>query len=79
MAMQVLNDEQSCEADAGEALLCGSRAAVQPEQLPRLTQEQGEVLAVVIMDGEATTATVHETSQLSQRTLVRVLVEVKIG
>jgi chromosome segregation and condensation protein ScpB len=33
---------------------------IQPEQLPRLTQEQGEVLAIVIMDGMASRRRIEE-------------------
>ena len=33
---------------------------VQPEKLPRLTQEQAEVLAIVIMDGMATRRRIEE-------------------
>ena len=33
---------------------------VQPERLPRLTQEQAEVLAIVIMDGMATRRRIEE-------------------
>src|SRR6202022_628662 len=33
---------------------------VQPERLPRLTQEQAEILAIVIMDGMATRRRIEE-------------------
>jgi hypothetical protein len=32
----------------------------QPQQLPRLTQEQAEVLAIVVMDGMANVTTLEE-------------------
>src|SRR6202022_2876249 len=39
---------------------------VQPEQLPRLTQEQAEVLAIVIVDGMATRRRIEEVRGAAQ-------------
>ena len=58
--VQVLDDGSHVQL-APEKRFHGAVAQlVQPQQLPRLTQEQAEVLAIVIMDGMATRRRIEE-------------------
>jgi chromosome segregation and condensation protein ScpB len=66
--MQVLDDGSHVQLTPDPHFHCAVARLVQPERLPRLTQEQAEVLAIVIMDGTATRRRIEEvrgTAQLS--------------
>src|SRR5438445_7024052 len=52
--MQVLDDGSHVQLAAGRRFHDAVAKLVQPERLPRLTQEQAEVLAIVVMEGMAT-------------------------
>ncbi|PZR88678.1 MAG: hypothetical protein DLM67_20170 [Candidatus Nephthysia bennettiae] len=52
--MQVLDDGTHVQLAPGQRFHASVVHLTQPERLPRLTQEQAEVLAIVIMEGMAT-------------------------
>jgi transcriptional regulator with XRE-family HTH domain len=54
--MQVLDDGSQVQLAPGKRFHDAVGQPVQPERLPRLTQEQAEVLAIVIADGMASPA-----------------------
>jgi chromosome segregation and condensation protein ScpB len=58
--MQVLDDGSHVQLAPAKRFHEAVAQLVQPERLPRLTQEQAEVLAVVIMDGMATRRRIEE-------------------
>src|SRR2546422_687808 len=58
--MQVLDDSAHVQLAPERRFQDAVAQLVQPEQLPRLTQEQAEVLAIVIMDGIATGRRIKE-------------------
>ena len=58
--MQVLDDGSHVPADARAGFHGIVAQPVAPERLPRLTQEQAEVLAIVVMDGMATRRRIEE-------------------
>jgi chromosome segregation and condensation protein ScpB len=58
--MQVLDDGSHVQLAPDRRFHGAVAHLVQPEQLPRLTQEQAEVLAIVIMDGMATRRRIEE-------------------
>jgi putative transcriptional regulator (Ypuh-like) len=58
--MQVLDDGVHVQLAPAKRFQEAVGQLVQPERLPRLTQEQAEVLAVVIMDGMATRRRIEE-------------------
>jgi chromosome segregation and condensation protein ScpB/DNA-binding XRE family transcriptional regulator len=68
--MQVLDDGSHVQLAPDRRFHGAVGQLVQPQQLPRLTQEQAEVLAIVIMDGMATRRRIEEVrgaAQLSTR------------
>jgi chromosome segregation and condensation protein ScpB len=64
--MQVLDDGSHVQLAAQRRFHGAVAQLLQPEQLPRLTQEQAEVLAIVIMDGMATRRRIEEVRGASQ-------------
>jgi chromosome segregation and condensation protein ScpB len=60
MGMQVLDDGSHAQLAPEKQFHDAVAQLVQPEQLIRLTQEQAEVLAIVIMDGMATRRRIEE-------------------
>jgi chromosome segregation and condensation protein ScpB len=58
--MQVLDDGSNVQLAPGERFDDAVAQLVQPERLPRLSQEQAEVLAIVVMDGMATRRRIEE-------------------
>jgi chromosome segregation and condensation protein ScpB len=60
MGMQVLDDGSHVQLAPERRFHETIGQLVQPERLPRLTQEMAEVLAVVIMDGMATRRRIEE-------------------
>jgi chromosome segregation and condensation protein ScpB len=58
--MQVLDDGSHVQLAPDRRFQGAVARLVQPEQLPRLTQEQAEVLAIVISDGMATRRRIEE-------------------
>jgi chromosome segregation and condensation protein ScpB/DNA-binding XRE family transcriptional regulator len=58
--MQVLDDGSHVQLAPTNRFHEAVAQLVQPERLPRLTQEQAEVLAIVIMDGMATRRRIEE-------------------
>jgi chromosome segregation and condensation protein ScpB len=58
--MQVLDDGSHVQLAPDRRFRDAVGRLVQPEQLPRLTQEQAEVLAIVISDGTATRRRIEE-------------------
>jgi chromosome segregation and condensation protein ScpB len=58
--MQVLDDGAHVQLAPAKRFHEAVAQLVQPERLPRLTQEMAEVLAVVIMDGMATRRRIEE-------------------
>jgi chromosome segregation and condensation protein ScpB/DNA-binding XRE family transcriptional regulator len=64
--MQVLDDETHVQLAPDGGFHDAVSHLVQPEQLPRLTQEHAEVLAIVIMDGMATRRRIEEVRGATQ-------------
>jgi chromosome segregation and condensation protein ScpB len=64
--MQVLDDGSHVQLAPDRRFHGAVAHLVQPEQLPRLTQEQAEVLAIVIMDGMATRRRIEEVRGATQ-------------
>jgi chromosome segregation and condensation protein ScpB len=60
LGMHVLDDGSHVQLAPDERFRAAVAQLVQPEQLPRLTQEQAEVLAIVITDGMATRRLIEE-------------------
>jgi chromosome segregation and condensation protein ScpB len=60
VGMQVLDDGSHVQLAAERRFHGAVAHLLQPEKLPGLTQEQAEVLAVVIMDGMATRRRIEE-------------------
>jgi chromosome segregation and condensation protein ScpB len=58
--IQVLDDGSQVQLAPDRRFHAAVGRLVQPEQLPRLTQEQAEVLAIVISDGMATRRRIEE-------------------
>jgi chromosome segregation and condensation protein ScpB/DNA-binding XRE family transcriptional regulator len=58
--MQVLDDGSRVQLAPAKHFQEAVAQLVQPERLPRLTQEMAEVLAIVIMDGMATRRRIEE-------------------
>jgi chromosome segregation and condensation protein ScpB len=58
--MQVLDDGSHVQLAPERRFHAAVEQLVQPERLPRLTQEMADVLAVVIMDGMATRRRIEE-------------------
>jgi chromosome segregation and condensation protein ScpB len=58
--MQVLDDGSHVQLAAERRFHGAVAQLLQPEKLPGLTQEQAEVLAIVIMDGMATRRRIEE-------------------
>jgi chromosome segregation and condensation protein ScpB len=58
--MQVLDDSNHVQLAPEQRFRDAVAQLVQPERLPRLTQEQAEVLAIVIMEGMATRRRIEE-------------------
>jgi chromosome segregation and condensation protein ScpB len=58
--MQVLDDGSHVQLAPEKRFHKAVAQLVQPEHLPRLTQEQAEVLAIVVMDGIATRRRIEE-------------------
>ncbi len=58
--MEVLDDGSHVQLTPEKRFHGAVAHLVQPQQLPRLTQEQAEVLAIVIMDGMATRRRIEE-------------------
>jgi chromosome segregation and condensation protein ScpB/DNA-binding XRE family transcriptional regulator len=58
--MQVLDDGSHVQLAPAKRFHQAVAELVQPERLPRLTQEMAEVLAIVIMDGMATRRRIEE-------------------
>jgi segregation and condensation protein B len=64
--MQVLDDGSHVQLGPEKRFQEAVAHLVQPERLPRLTQEQAEVLAIVIMDGMATRRRIEEVRGAAQ-------------
>jgi chromosome segregation and condensation protein ScpB len=64
--MQVLDDGSHVQLAAQRRFHGAVAQLLQPEQLPRLTQEQAEVLAIVIADGMATRRRIEEVRGAAQ-------------
>jgi chromosome segregation and condensation protein ScpB/DNA-binding XRE family transcriptional regulator len=64
--MQVLDDGSHVQLAPEKRFHSAVAHLVQPEQLPRLTQEQAEVLAIVISDGMATRRRIEEVRGAAQ-------------
>ena len=64
--MQVLDDGNQVQLAAESRFHGAVSHLLQPEQLPRLTQEQAEVLAIVIADGMATRRRIEEVRGAAQ-------------
>src|SRR5207245_1281662 len=58
--MQVLDDGARAQLAPEKHFHDAVEQLVQPERLPRLTQEQAEVLAIVVMEGMATRRRIEE-------------------
>jgi chromosome segregation and condensation protein ScpB/DNA-binding XRE family transcriptional regulator len=58
--MQVLDDGAHVQLAPAKRFHAAVAQLVQPERLPRLTQEMAEVLAIVVMDGIATRRRIEE-------------------
>jgi chromosome segregation and condensation protein ScpB/DNA-binding XRE family transcriptional regulator len=58
--MQVLDDGSHVQLAPEKRFHSAVAHLVQPERLPRLTQEQAEVLAIVVMDGMASRRRIEE-------------------
>jgi chromosome segregation and condensation protein ScpB len=66
MGMQVLDDGSHVQLAPAKPFHEAVAHLVQPERLPRLTQEQAEVLAIVVMDGMATRRRIEEVRGAAQ-------------
>ena len=64
--MQVLDDGSHVQLAAGGRFHGAVSHLLQPQQLPRLTREQAEVLAIVIADGMATRRRIEEVRGAAQ-------------
>ena len=64
--MQVLDDGNQVQLAAGSRFHGAVSHLLQPQQLPRLTREQAEVLAIVIADGMATRRRIEEVRGAAQ-------------
>jgi len=64
--MQVLDDGSHVQLAPEQRFRSAVAHLVQPEQLPRITQEQAEVLAIVIMDGMASRRRIEEVRGAAQ-------------
>jgi hypothetical protein len=64
--MQVLDDGSHLQLAPDRSLLATVAQLVQPQQLRRLTEEQAEVLAIVISDGMATRRLIEEARGATQ-------------
>ncbi|MDQ6898360.1 MAG: SMC-Scp complex subunit ScpB [Candidatus Dormibacteraeota bacterium] len=60
IGMQVLDDGTHVQLGPEKRFHDAVAHLIQPQQLPRLTQEQAEVLAIVVMDGMATRKRIEE-------------------
>jgi chromosome segregation and condensation protein ScpB/DNA-binding XRE family transcriptional regulator len=67
--MQVLDDGSHVQLASEQRFHEAVAQLVQPERLPRLTQEQAEVLAIVIADGMATRRRIEELRGAAQLSL----------
>jgi chromosome segregation and condensation protein ScpB len=67
--MQVLDDGAHVQVAPEKRFQEAVAQLVQPERLPRLTQEMAEVLAIVIMDGMATRRRIEEVRGAAQLSL----------
>jgi chromosome segregation and condensation protein ScpB/DNA-binding XRE family transcriptional regulator len=66
VGMQVLDDGSHVQLAPERRFHAAVAQLVQPERLPRLTQEQAEVLAIVIMDGMASRRRIEEVRGAAQ-------------
>jgi Segregation and condensation complex subunit ScpB len=64
--MQVLDDGSHVQLGPNKRFHGAAAHLVQPQQLPRLTQEQADILAIVIMDGMATRRRIEEVRGAAQ-------------
>jgi hypothetical protein len=64
--MQVLDDGSHVQLVPEKRFHDAVAHLIQPQQLPRLTQEQAEVLAIVVMDGMATRRRIEEVRGAAQ-------------
>jgi len=69
--MQVLDAGSQVQLAPDRAFHDAVAQLVQPERLPRLTQEQAEVLAIVISDGMASRRRIEEVRGATRRSLRR--------
>jgi transcriptional regulator with XRE-family HTH domain len=68
--MQVLDDGSHVQLAAETRFHDAVAHLIRPQQLPRLTQEQAEVLAIVVMDGMATRRRIEEVRGAAQLSIV---------
>jgi chromosome segregation and condensation protein ScpB/DNA-binding XRE family transcriptional regulator len=64
--MQVLDDGTHVQLGPEKRFHDAVAHLIQPQQLPRLTQEQAEVLAIVVLDGMATRKRIEEVRGAAQ-------------
>jgi chromosome segregation and condensation protein ScpB len=64
--MQVIDDEGHVQLAPDRRFHGAVGRLVKPQQLPRLTQDQAEVLAIVTSDGMATTRRIEEVRGAAQ-------------
>ena len=66
MGMQVLDDDSHVQLAPNKRFRTAVAQLVQPQPLPRLTQERAEVLAIVISDSTATRRRIEEVRGAAQ-------------